>query len=105
MEKVYASYPTDKEVAAFYALALVGAADPADKTYIKQRKAGEILTALFPGEPNHPGIVHYIIHTYDSPELAVMGLDAARRYASIAPSSAHALHMPSHIFIRTGYYK
>ena len=104
MEKVYTTYPTDKEVAAFYALSLVGAADPADKTYTKQRKAGEILTALFPGEPNHPGIVHYIIHTYDYPELAALALPAARKYAAIAPSSAHAQHMPSHIFTRLGLW-
>ena len=104
MEKVYATYPTDKELAAFYALALVGAADPADKTYTKQRKAGAILTALFPGEPNHPGIVHYIIHTYDYPELASLALPAARKYAAIAPSSAHAQHMPSHIFTRLGLW-
>ncbi len=104
MEKVYTTYPTDKEVAAFYALSLVGAADPADKTYTKQRKAGEILTALFPGEPNHPGIVHYIIHTYDYPELASLALPAARKYAAIAPSSAHAQHMPSHIFTRLGLW-
>jgi hypothetical protein len=104
MEKVYTTYPTDKEVAAFYALSLVGAADPADKTYIKQRKAGDILTALFPGEPNHPGIVHYIIHTYDYPELASLALPAARKYAAIAPSSAHAQHMPSHIFTRLGLW-
>jgi hypothetical protein len=104
MEKVYTTYPTDKEVAAFYALSLAGAADPADKTYIKQRKAGDILTALFPGEPNHPGIVHYIIHTYDYPELASLALPAARKYAAIAPSSAHAQHMPSHIFTRLGLW-
>jgi len=104
MEKVYNTYPTDKEVAAFYALSLVGAADPADKTYTKQRKAGAILTALFPGEPNHPGIVHYIIHTYDYPELASLALPAARKYAAIAPSSAHAQHMPSHIFTRLGLW-
>jgi tetratricopeptide (TPR) repeat protein len=104
MEKLYASYPTDKEVAVFYALSLVGAADPADKTYTKQRKAGNILTALYPNEPNHPGIVHYIIHTYDYPELASLALPAARKYASIAPSSAHAQHMPSHIFTRLGLW-
>lgn len=104
MEKLYASYPADKEVAVFYALSLVGAADPADKTYTKQRKAGAILTALYPNEPNHPGIVHYIIHTYDYPELASLALPAARKYASIAPSSAHAQHMPSHIFTRLGLW-
>ncbi|HMJ48496.1 MAG TPA: hypothetical protein VK498_14280, partial [Ferruginibacter sp.] len=104
MEKVYMEYPNDKEAAIFYALALVGSADPADKSFHNQRKAGSVLTALYPNEPNHPGIVHYIIHTYDSPELAALGLAAARKYASIAPSSAHALHMPSHIFTRLGLW-
>jgi tetratricopeptide (TPR) repeat protein len=104
MEKAYSEFPNDKEVAIFYALALDGAADPADKTFSNQRKAGGILTALYPNEPNHPGIVHYIIHSYDYPELATLGLEAARKYASIAPSSAHAQHMPSHIFTRLGLW-
>jgi len=85
-------------------LALDAAADPADKTYINQRKAGALLTALYPDEPNHPGIIHYIIHSYDYPELAELALPAARKYASIAPSSAHAQHMPSHIFTRLGLW-
>jgi len=102
MEKVYQSYPEDKEAAIFYSLALDGSADPSDKTYSNQRKAGDILNALYPGEPDHPGIVHYIIHTYDYPGLASLALPAARKYASIAPSSAHAQHMPSHIYTRLG---
>jgi tetratricopeptide (TPR) repeat protein len=104
MEKLYESYPGDKEVAVFYALALDAAADPADKSFANQKKAGTILTALYVNEPNHPGIAHYIIHTYDYPELASLALPVARRYASIAPSSAHALHMPSHIFTRLGLW-
>ncbi|HSN59460.1 MAG TPA: hypothetical protein VLR49_00890 [Ferruginibacter sp.] len=104
MELLYKEYPNDKEAAIFYALALNAAANPADKSFAKQKKAGAILNSLYPGEPNHPGIVHYIIHTYDSPELAAMALPAARRYASVAPSSAHALHMPSHIFTRLGLW-
>ena len=104
MEKVYKDYPDDKEAAIFYALSLDGAADPADKSYKNQRKAGAILTGLYPNEPNHPGIVHYIIHSYDYPELAALALPAARKYASIAPSSAHAQHMPSHIFTRLGLW-
>jgi tetratricopeptide (TPR) repeat protein len=104
MEKLYATYPSDKEAAIFYALALNAAADPADKSFSKQKKAGSILNALYPKEPNHPGIVHYLIHTYDSPELAELALPAARKYASVAPSSAHALHMPSHIFTRMGLW-
>jgi tetratricopeptide (TPR) repeat protein len=105
MEQLRAKYPADKEAAIFYALALNAAADPADKSFAKQKKAGDILNALYPGQADHPGIVHYIIHTYDSPELANKGLSAARRYASIAPSSAHALHMPSHIFTRLGLWE
>ncbi|HRP55190.1 hypothetical protein [Agriterribacter sp.] len=104
MEKIYVGNPADKEAAIFYALALDATADPRDKTYAHQKKAGEILNALYPGQPDHPGIVHYIIHTYDYPELAEKALPAARKYASIAPSSAHALHMPSHIFTRLGLW-
>jgi len=98
------SYPDDKEAAAFYALALTAAADPADTTFTKQKKAGALLTALYPNNPDHPGIVHYIIHAYDAPPLAKLALPAARRYAAVAPSSAHALHMPSHIFTRLGLW-
>ncbi len=104
MEKIYLNYPQDKEAAIFYALSLDAAADPADKSYVNQRKAGTILSAIYPGEPDHPGIVHYIIHTYDYPSLAEMALPAARKYASIAPASAHAQHMPSHIFTRLGLW-
>jgi hypothetical protein len=104
MEKLRINYPDDKEAAIFYALSLVAASDPTDKTYQKQKKAGAILSALYPNEPDHPGIVHYLIHAYDYPELAELGLPAARKYASVAPSSAHALHMPSHIFTRLGYW-
>jgi len=104
MEKTYSKYPNDKEAAIFYALALDAAADPTDKSFSNQKKAGAILTALYPNEPNHPGIVHYIIHSYDYPELATLALPAARKYASIAPSSAHAQHMPSHIFERLGLW-
>jgi tetratricopeptide (TPR) repeat protein len=104
MEQLYRTYPSDKEAAIFYALALNASADPTDKTYAHQKKAGAILTALYPGEPDHPGIIHYLIHTYDNPELAELALPAARKYARIAPSSAHALHMPSHIFTRLGLW-
>jgi len=103
-EKLYSKYPDDKEAAVFYALALRAAADPADQTFEKQLKAGEILNALFPNEPDHPGIAHYLIHTYDYPELAERALPAARKYAAIAATSAHALHMPSHIFTRLGLW-
>jgi hypothetical protein len=103
-EKIYTEFPDDREAAVFYALALRAASDPTDKTFTKQRKAGEILNALFPTEPDHPGIAHYLIHTYDYPELATLALPAARKYAAIAASSAHALHMPSHIFTRLGLW-
>jgi hypothetical protein len=104
MEKLYTRYPDDKEAAIFYALALDAAADPGDKTFAYQKKAGAILNAVYPDEPNHPGIVHYIIHTFDYPGLAESALPAARKYASVAPASAHALHMPSHIFTRLGLW-
>jgi tetratricopeptide (TPR) repeat protein len=103
-EKIYLKYPKDYEAAIFYALALRAAADPTDKTFANQRRAGEILNEVFIKEPNHPGIAHYIIHTFDYPELAELGLPAARKYASIAATSAHALHMPSHIFTRLGLW-
>jgi len=104
MEKLYADYPDDNESAIFYALALNAVADPTDKTYKNQKKAGEILNTLYQKDPSHPGIVHYIIHSFDYPELASLGLTAARNYAKVAPSSAHALHMPSHIFTRLGLW-
>jgi tetratricopeptide (TPR) repeat protein len=104
MAAIYADYPSDREAAVFYALALNTTASPTDKTYANQRKAGEILNKIQSEQPNHPGIVHYIIHNYDNPELAEIALPAARKYASIAPASAHAQHMPSHIFIRLGLW-
>jgi len=104
MEQLYHSYPDDKEAAIFYALALDASAKPTDKTYANQRKAAAILDTLYVLKPNHPGIIHYLIHTYDYPGIATLGLPAARRYAEVAPSSAHALHMPSHIFIRLGFW-
>lgn len=97
-------YPDDEEAAIFYALALDAATDPADKTFQKQKEAGAILNRLFVEKPNHPGLAHYIIHNYDYPELAELGLPAARKYASIAAASAHAQHMPSHIFTRLGLW-
>ena len=104
MEKLHNTYPDDKEASIFYALALDASADPTDKTFVNQKKAGSILNALYPSEPDHPGIIHYIIHTYDYPELAELALPAAKKYAAVAPSSAHALHMPSHIFTRLGLW-
>ena len=102
MEKVYTSFPDDHEAAAFYALSLIASEPDNDTTFANRKKAGAILEKLFDAEPDHPGIAHYLIHTYDKPQLAQLGLPAARRYAAIAPSSPHALHMPSHIFERVG---
>ena len=104
MEELYIKYPKDVETAVFYSLAVLATADLNDKTYSKQKKSGKILEKLFETYPNHPGIAHYIIHNYDSPELAHMALNTARKYAVIAPSSAHAQHMPSHIFTRLGLW-
>jgi tetratricopeptide (TPR) repeat protein len=104
MEGVYTKYNADKEATIFYALSLNAAADPTDKTYSRQKKAISILMPLFETEPMHPGVAHYIIHNSDYPELAAMALPAARKYASIAPASSHALHMPSHIFTRLGLW-
>jgi hypothetical protein len=102
MAEVSAANPEDMEASIFYALALAAAADPADKTYAKQLKAGAILDALFVKYPDHPGLAHYIIHTYDVPALADRAAKAATLYSSIAPSTPHALHMPSHTFTRVG---
>jgi tetratricopeptide (TPR) repeat protein len=104
MEEVYLSYPDDKDAAIFYALALAAGANPADKTYSHQRKAFAILNPLFQEQPLHPGVAHYIIHNCDFPEIAELPLPAAKKYASIAPASAHAQHMPSHIFTRLGLW-
>lgn len=105
MEQLYLRYPEDREAAVFYALALNGTALPTDKTYANQKKAGEILEKVFIDQPEHPGVVHYIIHSYDYSPLASRALEAARRYAKIAASSPHALHMPSHIFTRLGLWQ
>jgi tetratricopeptide (TPR) repeat protein len=104
MEQLHDLYPGDQEAAIFYALALDASASPMDKTYAHQKKAGRILDSMYASSPNHPGIIHYIIHTYDYPGIASLALPAARRYAEVAPSSAHALHMPSHIFTRLGLW-
>jgi tetratricopeptide (TPR) repeat protein len=104
MARLHQKYKDDKEAAVFYALALNASANPTDKSYTNQRKAGKLLESLFPEQPDHPGIAHYIIHNYDYPELAAMALPTARKYASIAPASAHAQHMPSHIFTRLGLW-
>jgi len=104
MEGLVAKYPTDDEAQIFYALVLNVTALPTDKTFANQLKAGAILEPLFKKYPNHPGVAHYLIHTYDYAELAERGLPAARAYAKIAPAAPHALHMPSHIFSRVGLW-
>jgi tetratricopeptide (TPR) repeat protein len=105
MEQLSARYPTDREAAVFYALALNITLDPNDKTYANQLKAAGILEKVFAEQPNHPGVAHYLIHSYDFPPIAAKGLPAAKRYASIAPAAPHALHMPSHIFTRVGSWQ
>ena len=105
MEVLASKYSDDQEAQIFYALALAAAEEPTDKTYAARLKAGAILEKLFREEPNHPGLAHYIIHTYDVPSLAGKALIAARRYSDIAPDAPHALHMPSHTFTRVGYWQ
>ena len=105
MQQMVDRYPADREAAIFYALALGQTVLPTDKTFTNRLKAGAILEEEFKSQPNHPGIAHYIIHSYDVPELANRALEAARSYTKIAPSVPHALHMPSHTFTRLGYWK
>jgi hypothetical protein len=105
MAQLHARYPDDREAAVFYALALNATAAPTDKTYANQLKAGAILEKVYAEQPNHPGVAHYIIHSYDYPPLAARGLTAARGYARIAPSVPHAQHMPAHIFTRLGLWQ
>ncbi|MGO9307270.1 MAG: hypothetical protein ACLPPV_11535 [Candidatus Korobacteraceae bacterium] len=105
MGKLYRQYPTDLEAGAFYALSILAAEPPNDKSLAARREAVAVLIPLFQQEPDHPGLAHYIIHACDSPQMASTGLAAARSYAGIASSSAHAVHMPSHIFARLGLWQ
>jgi hypothetical protein len=105
MEALSRRYPEDREARIFYALAISQNALATDKTYANQIKAAGILEPLYKQYPDHPGLAHYIIHAYDHPPLAPRALEAARRYAKIAPSAPHALHMPSHTFTRVGYWE
>jgi tetratricopeptide (TPR) repeat protein len=105
MEQLAQRYPEDREAAIFYALALNATASPADKAYTQQLKAAALLERIFAEQPDHPGVAHYLIHSYDYPPIAERGLGAARRYAGIAPSAPHAQHMPSHIFTRRGLWE
>ena len=106
MEQLYQRYPSDDEAGVFYALTLIATGTMAnDKTYARQKEAAQILNRVLAREPLHPGVAHYLIHGYDYPALAHLALPAARRYAKIAPASAHAQHMPSHIFTRLGLWQ
>jgi tetratricopeptide (TPR) repeat protein len=105
MAKLYQQYPADLEAGAFYAQSLLASEPPGDESHAARRKAIAVLNPLFEKQPEHPGLAHYIIHTCDTPDLAPLALTAARRYAEIAPSSAHAVHMPSHIFARLGLWQ
>jgi tetratricopeptide (TPR) repeat protein len=105
MEQLHLRYPKDHEAGIFYALSLLGTALPTDKTYANQKRAAELLNEVLASEPEHPGVAHYLIHSFDYPALASLALPAARSYAKIAPSSPHALHMPSHIFTRLGLWQ
>jgi tetratricopeptide (TPR) repeat protein len=106
MQRVTAANPADDEAAIFYGLSLIahGMSQPTDKTYAYQKQAAEIFNRLLATHPDHPGIAHYLIHSFDYPALAPLALNAAYAYAKIAPSSPHALHMPSHIFVRLGMW-
>jgi len=105
MAGVAQRHPADSEAQVFHALALVATASPADRSHANQKRAAAILEPLWKRQPGHPGIPHYLIHAYDSAELAPRGLAAARAYSAIAPSAPHALHMPSHIFTRLGAWR
>src|SRR4030095_12149729 len=105
MSNLHERYPDDTEIAVFYALALNEAVDLTDKSYYRQLKAAALLEPLAQQFPDHPGIAHLIIHSYDYAPIAPRGLPAARRYAALAPSAPHALHMPSHIFSTLGMWR
>lgn len=105
MESVASEFPADDEIQMFHALALIASAPPTDRSHERQKRAADILEPIYRRQPDHPGAAHYLIHAYDSTELASRGLRAARAYAQIAPAAPHALHMPSHIFTRLGLWK
>jgi tetratricopeptide (TPR) repeat protein len=105
MAELHRRYPADNEVAVFYALSLIAAGTlDSDPSFAREKEAGAILNGVLRQEPDHPGVAHYLIHSFDYPPLAQLALAAARRYADIAPDSAHAQHMPSHIFTRLGLW-
>jgi len=104
MQRIVEQYPQDREPKIFHAIYVVANASPSDLSFARQKEAASLLNAMFIEQPQHPGLAHYIIHALDAPPLAANALDAARRYAAIAPAAPHALHMPSHIFTRLGYW-
>jgi hypothetical protein len=105
MLDVATRYPSDTEATILYALVLSANFDPTDKKYTNQLRAARTLEPIFGKQPDHPGVAHYLIHSYDYPAIAPQGLDAAKRYSKIAPDATHAQHMPSHIFTRVGYWR
>jgi tetratricopeptide (TPR) repeat protein len=105
MARMYDRWPSDNEVAIFYALSLLGTVRPGDSGFRRQALAASIAIKVYQENPNHPGAAHFIIHSFDDPDHAILALPAARAYAKIAPSAAHALHMPSHIFLRLGMWQ
>jgi hypothetical protein len=105
LKRIHEKYPDDDEVATFYALALLGTARPGDKSIRNAMLAASIAEGVFQRNPQHPGAAHYIIHSFDDPDHAILALPAARAYSKIAPSAAHALHMPSHIFVQLGMWE
>jgi hypothetical protein len=105
MRALMQAHPNDAEAAIFYGRIVVGNAPPDDLTYARQLHAATILEPLFNQQPDHPGLAHYLIHAFDAPAIAPEGLDAALRYADIAPDAPHALHMPTHIFTRLGLWE
>ncbi len=104
MEKIYRDYPDDLEAACLYSLSLLGTVRPGDKGFRRQAMAGAIALELYRTNPDHPGAAHFIIHSFDDPEHAILALPAARRYAEIAPDAHHARHMPAHIFLQLGMW-
>jgi tetratricopeptide (TPR) repeat protein len=105
LKKIHDKYPDDDEIATFYALALLGTARPGDKSIRNAMLAASIAEGVFQRNPQHPGAAHFIIHSFDDPDHAILALRAARAYSKIAPSAAHALHMPSHIFVQLGMWE
>ncbi len=104
MKRIHEKLPADDEITTFYALALLGTARPGDKSIRHAMQAAALSESVFQRNPQHPGAAHYIIHSFDDPDHAILALPAARAYSKIAPAAAHALHMPSHIFVQLGMW-